>query len=63
MHNDEILTVQEAAEMLKLSSRTVYNLVHVDGFPAVRIGKSLRIPRDLLMRWVRQQAEGATPFE
>lgn len=38
------LTVQEVAELMRVSSMTVYRLVHSGELPAVRFGRSYRIP-------------------
>jgi excisionase family DNA binding protein len=38
------LTVAEVAEMMRVSSMTVYRLVHSGELPAVRFGRSFRIP-------------------
>lgn len=38
------LTVQEVAEMMRVSTMTVYRLVHAGELPAVRFGRSYRIP-------------------
>ena len=38
------LTVQEVADMMRVSSMTVYRLVHAGELPAVRFGRSYRIP-------------------
>ncbi|WP_166866795.1 MULTISPECIES: helix-turn-helix domain-containing protein [unclassified Salinibacterium] len=38
------LTVQEVADMMRVSSMTVYRLVHSGELPAVRFGRSYRIP-------------------
>ena len=56
MANDEILTVKEAAELLKISAKTCYDWTHIEGFPCVKIGKCRRIPRALLLEWVEAQA-------
>ncbi|MBD5130472.1 MAG: helix-turn-helix domain-containing protein [Ruminococcaceae bacterium] len=53
---DEILTVSEAAKLLKISEKTFYNWVHIDGFPKLKVGNCIRIPRGLLMDWVNAQA-------
>jgi excisionase family DNA binding protein len=37
---DELLTVDEVAELLKVTTRTVRNLIHEQGLPAKRIGRS-----------------------
>lgn len=38
------LTVAEVAEMMRVSNMTVYRLVHAGALPAVRFGRSFRIP-------------------
>jgi excisionase family DNA binding protein len=37
------LTVQEVADMLRVSSMTVYRLIKVGDLPAVRVGRSFRV--------------------
>lgn len=32
------MSVSEAAAELGISTKTAYNLIHVDGFPVIRIG-------------------------
>jgi excisionase family DNA binding protein len=38
------LTVSEVAEMMRVSTMTVYRLVHSGDLPAIRFGRSFRIP-------------------
>ena len=38
------LTVSEVAEMMRVSTMTVYRMVHSGELPAVRFGRSFRIP-------------------
>ena len=38
------LTVAEVAAMMRVSKMTVYRLVHNGELPAVRVGKSFRVP-------------------
>jgi len=38
------LTVAEVADMMRVSNMTVYRLVHAGELPAVRFGRSYRIP-------------------
>ncbi len=40
------LTVAEVAEMARVSKMTVYRMVHSGELPAVRVGKSFRVPYD-----------------
>lgn len=39
-----LLTVAEVAEALRVSRMTVYRLVHSGELPAVRVGRSYRVP-------------------
>ncbi|WP_182112127.1 MULTISPECIES: helix-turn-helix domain-containing protein [unclassified Actinotalea] len=41
-------TVAEVAETMRLSKMTVYRLVHSGELPAVRVGRSYRVPQDAL---------------
>ena len=47
------LSVSEAAE-LGICAKQCYDLVHVDGFPAIRIGRRIRVSKDGLREWVRK---------
>ncbi len=38
------LTVQEVADLMRVSSMTVYRMVHAGEIPAIRFGRSFRIP-------------------
>ncbi|MCU1558367.1 MAG: excisionase [Microbacteriaceae bacterium] len=38
------LTVAEVAEMMRVSKMTVYRLVHAGELPAIRFGRSFRVP-------------------
>ncbi|WP_424449177.1 helix-turn-helix domain-containing protein [Microbacterium arborescens] len=48
------LTVAEVAEIMRVSKMTVYRLVHAGELPAVRFGRSYRVPesavRDAVQR-------------
>lgn len=52
-----ILTVAQAAELLQVSTKTLYTWVHIQGFPRMKLGNTIRIREDLLMEWVGQQAK------
>lgn len=47
----------DAAKLLKVCSKTVYNWTHMEGFPALKLGNTTRIPYGLLMDWVNAQAQ------
>ena len=38
------LTVAEVADMMRVSTMTVYRMVHAGEMPAIRFGRSFRIP-------------------
>ena len=38
------LTVQEVAELMRVSKMTIYRMVHAGELPAVRFGRSYRVP-------------------
>lgn len=48
-----ILTLEQAAELLQLSARTVQRLVSRGRMPGRRIGGQWRFDRDQLREWVR----------
>jgi excisionase family DNA binding protein len=56
-----LLTVQDLADLLHVGRNAAYEQCHRPGFPAVRIGKQLRIPRDALVRWLDTQTAPGTP--
>lgn len=39
------LTVAEVADLLRVSKMTVYRMVHAGEIPAVRVGRSFRVPQ------------------
>ena len=43
MSDDELLTVNEVAELLKLNQQTVRNWIAAGDLPAVRIGRRVRV--------------------
>ena len=51
-------SVKEAARALGISRHTMYNLIHQEGFPTLKVGGRRLISRELLAEWVRAQAGG-----
>ncbi|HWU59024.1 MAG TPA: helix-turn-helix domain-containing protein [Microbacteriaceae bacterium] len=43
------MTVAEVAEMMRVSRMTVYRLVHSGELPAIRFGKSFRVPESAVV--------------
>jgi excisionase family DNA binding protein len=49
------LSAQMVADVLGVSISSAYELMHEDGFPSLRIGNRLVIPKDHFRRWVEEQ--------
>ena len=49
----QFLTVAEVAEAMRVSKMTVYRLVHAGTLPAVRVGRSFRVPQDAVTEYLR----------
>ncbi len=50
-----VMRVADVQRALMISRLKAYELVHQAGFPAVRIGRAIRIPRDAFIRWLHEQ--------
>ncbi len=48
------LTVQEVAALMRVSKMTVYRLVHSGELPAVRVGRSFRVPEDAVNEYLHR---------
>ena len=55
---DQVLTIPEVADLLKLSRAQVYALTARGDIPSVRIGRSVRVRRDRLEHWLDRQERG-----
>jgi excisionase family DNA binding protein len=56
MADDDILTVREISNLLRLHPATVYKLVKQGKIPSFRIGSEWRFRKDVIMRWMAQQS-------
>jgi excisionase family DNA binding protein len=48
------LTVAEVAAIMRVSKMTVYRLVHSGEMPAVRVGRSFRVPEQAVHEYLRE---------
>ncbi|WP_207345435.1 helix-turn-helix domain-containing protein [Arthrobacter sp. E3] len=58
--NVKFLTVQEVAELMRLSKMTVYRMVHAGELPAVRFGRSYRVPANAVETYLRAAVVDST---
>ncbi len=49
------LRVEELMPILGIGRNTAYELVHCGKIPSVRVGKQLRIPKQAVIDFLRQQ--------
>ena len=47
-----LLNVKQLADLLGVSDSSVYELIQGDGFPSLRIGKRIVIPKEELREWI-----------
>ena len=47
------LTVAEVAAIMRVSKMTVYRMVHAGELPAIRVGRSFRVPEDEVHAYLR----------
>jgi excisionase family DNA binding protein len=59
---DEILTIREVAELLKINEKTAYKLAAGGKIPGFKVGGSWRFDRQEISNWIKrevaQQREG-----
>ena len=55
---DEILTLKEVAEYLKLAQKTAYRLAAEGKLPGFKVGGSWRFRRIDIEEWIDQQSKG-----
>ena len=53
--SDEILTLKEVAEYLKLAEKTAYRLAAEGKLPGFKVGGSWRFKREDVQSWIEEQ--------
>lgn len=54
---EKLLTVGELQKYLQVGRSKAYEIVNLKDFPAIRLGKSIRIPQDQLDEWIEKQVK------
>jgi excisionase family DNA binding protein len=55
--NDEILTLKEVSQLLKVADKTVYTMAQKNELPAFKVRGQWRFRREDIDRWIDQQTE------
>jgi excisionase family DNA binding protein len=53
LHEVRFLTVAEVAAVMRVSKMTVYRMVHAGELPAVRVGRSFRVPEKAVQDYLK----------
>ena len=53
------LNAEIVAKTLGVSPSTAYELMHEKGFPSLRIGNRIVVPKEQFQQWVEEQMGGA----
>ena len=46
------------AKVLGVSPASSYELMHEDGFPTLRVGSRMVVPKEEFIRWVEENTKG-----
>lgn len=52
------LNAQMVAKLLGISPSSSYELMHEKGFPVLRVGNRLVVPKEKFRQWVEEQITG-----
>ena len=59
-----MLSVPDVADVLGIGRANAYELVRSDGFPAIKIGSRIIVPKDDFISWIkRKTAEKSENFQ
>lgn len=58
---DEVMSIGELAEYLKISRSTLYKLVQEGRLPGQKLGKRWRFHKDAIDEWLKQRPENPRP--
>ena len=52
------LNAEMVEKVLGVSPSSGYELLHEDGFPVLRVGSRMVVPKEQFIRWVTEHTEG-----
>ena len=53
------LNAELVAQVLGIAPSSSYELMHEDGFPVLKIGNRMVVPKEKFIQWVEEQTGGA----
>ena len=53
--NDQMMTVAELAEYLKMKTVTIYKHAQAGSIPAFKVGSKWRFKKDTIDKWIKDQ--------
>jgi len=54
----ELMTLEEVAEYLRVTKKTVYRLLEKRGIPSIRVGHQWRFDKSVIGNWLRSLKNG-----
>lgn len=63
MPNDDIMTVKELADYLKIAEKTAYRFASEGKVPGFKVGSAWRFKKEEIDAWIRRQSEENTAQE
>tara|TARA_B100000378_G_C18012698_1_gene401262 strand:+ start:549 stop:749 length:201 start_codon:yes stop_codon:yes gene_type:complete len=60
MPNDDIMTVKELADYLKIAEKTAYRFASEGKVPGFKVGSAWRFKKEEIDAWIKRQSEGNT---
>ena len=57
--DQDILTVKELCELLRIHPSTLYKLLRQGKIPSFRVGNEWRFRRDVILRWIAEGSSAA----
>lgn len=60
MPNDDIMTVKELADYLKIAEKTAYRFTSEGKVPGFKVGSAWRFKKEEIDAWIKRQSEAST---
>lgn len=57
-----LMTAEDVAATGLCGRNKAYDILNTDGFPAIKVGKKLLVPKDAFVAWIRDQVAKETGF-